>query len=258
MTAGKRSRDPRIREAYAAPAAVEVPYRAAYNGCTMRSMYFIAAALLLSLPLPALAQQGAAAGPPLAVRTLKPARAYLQSPYRFELKVDGGIRPVKWRVTNGSMPPGLALSSDGLLSGTPVKAGTFSFTVTLSDSGIPVQQIASVLTITVVPPLTVRWSHIPKVNGQRVDGAIKVSNQTGEDFDLTMTVLAVNENGRATAIGYQRFPLKKNTNDFEIPFGENLPFGAYNVNVDVIAEVAPINSIFRGRLMTRVNIIQAP
>jgi hypothetical protein len=35
--------------------------------------------------------------------------------------------------------------------------------------------------------------------------------------------LAVNDIGRATAIGYQHFGLKHETIDFEIPFGENLP-----------------------------------
>ena len=73
-----------------------------------------------------------------------------------------------------------------------------------------------------------------------------------------MIVLAVNEHGRATAIGYQHFPLKQNTIDFEIPFGENLTFGSYGVNVDVVGEVAATNSIFRARLATNVRILQAP
>ena len=71
-----------------------------------------------------------------------------------------------------------------------------------------------------------------------------------------MVVLAVNENGRATAIGYQHFPLKQGASDFEIPFGENLPYGTYSVNVDVVGEVAASNSIYRARLTTRVTIVQ--
>ena len=64
---------------------------------------------------------------------------------------------------------------------------------------------------------------MPKVNGRRVEGSIKVSNQTEQDFDFTFIALAVDPNGRATAVGYQHFALKKNTEEFEIPFGENLP-----------------------------------
>jgi len=63
-------------------------------------------------------------------------------------------------------------------------------------------------------------------------------------------VLAVAENGRATAIGYQRFDLKKGTTDFEIPFGENLPHGGYVVHVDGVGEVAALNQINRARLQT--------
>ncbi len=62
-------------------------------------------------------------------------------------------------------------------------------------------------------------------------------------------MMAVNENGRATAIGYQRIPLKKNTLGLEIPFGENLPRGAYDLNVDAVGEVAATNSIYRARLV---------
>ena len=208
--------------------------------------------------LSALAQQGAATGPPLDVRTTNLDKAYVRRPYHFELRANGGITPVKWRMTAGALPPGLALDANGDVNGLPAKAGSFSFTVTLTDSGNPPQQISVVLTIVVATPLSVRWSRMPAVSGYRVDGAIKVSNETGEDFDLTMIVLAVNEFGRATAIGYQHFPLKKNTIDFEIPFGDNLPFGSYNINVDVVAEAEAINSIFRGRLAAKIDVLTPP
>jgi hypothetical protein len=44
--------------------------------------------------------------------------------------------------------------------------------------------------------------------------------------------------------------LKNNTDDFEIPFGENLPFGTYELHADAIAEVAETNTIYRARLST--------
>ena len=126
--------------------------------------------------------------------------------------------------------------------------GEFSFTVTATDSAKPQHKRTQKLTLEVMEPLLVKWSKPSKVEGQRVDGSIKVSNQTGDDFDLTEIVVAVAENGRASAIGYQHFDLKKNTLDFEIPFGETLPHGTYQINVDVVAEVQATGSIYRSGL----------
>ena len=43
--------------------------------------------------------------------------------------------PITFAVTAGTLPTGLSLSTDGVLSGTPMpsQAGTFNFTVTASD-----------------------------------------------------------------------------------------------------------------------------
>jgi len=67
---------------------------------------------------------------------------------------------------------------------------------------------------------------------------------------FTIVVLAVNEIGRATAIGYQHFTLTQGTVDLEIPFGENLPRGSYEVNLDAVGEVAATDIIYRSRLVT--------
>jgi len=112
----------------------------------------------------------------------------------------------------------------------------------------------------VVAPLVVEWSKKPKVTGHRFEAAIRVSNQTGEDFDFTVIALAVNESGRATAVGYQHFTLKKDTDEFEIPFAENLPQGAYDLSVDAVGEVASTSTIFRARLAPaeKVQVVQGP
>jgi len=72
--------------------------------------------------------------------------------------------------------------------------------------------------------------------------------------------MALNETGRATAIGYQRLTLKKDTTSLEIPFGENLPQGSYELNVDAVGEVAATNSIYRARLVPKEHfqILQGP
>ena len=45
----------------------------------------------------------------------------------------------------------------------------------------------------------------------------------------------------------------------EIPFGENLPHGTYEVNVDAVAEVAATNTIHRARLVAnKLDVQQGP
>jgi hypothetical protein len=152
----------------------------------------------------------------------------------------------------------LKLTEDGEISGTPQETGQFDFILQVTDSNSPPNQVQKKFTLSLEPALTVEWSRKATVNGLRIDGSIKVSNHTGRDFDLTMVVLAVNEIGRATAIGYQRFPLKENTRDLEIPFGDSLSTGNYQVNVDVVAEEPVSNRIFRSRLVTKQSVTQGP
>ncbi|HEX4423971.1 MAG TPA: Ig domain-containing protein [Terriglobales bacterium] len=206
------------------------------------------------------AQQAAATGPPLAVRTSVLDKGYLRQQYHFQLASDGGITPLHWKVATGSLPPGLSISDDGLISGAPTATGNFAIVLTITDSGKPPRQLNYPLTLQVVAPMLLNWNPPAKINGQRIEGGLKVSNQTGVDFDLTIIVMAVAEDGRATAIGYQHFTLKPQTINFPIPFGENLPWGAYQINADAVAEVAATNVIYRARLVSngKLRLIQGP
>jgi len=55
--------------------------------------------------------------------------------YSFTV-ASGGAPPFAWSET-GALPPGLVLSSAGQLTGTPVSAGTYAFTVRVADSSTP-------------------------------------------------------------------------------------------------------------------------
>ena len=55
--------------------------------------------------------------------------------YTFTV-ASGGASPFTWSET-GALPPGLALSSAGQLTGTPMTAGTYAFTVMVADSSNP-------------------------------------------------------------------------------------------------------------------------
>lgn len=185
---------------------------------------------------------------PLSVKTNSFPKAYVRQQYNFQLEGRGGIPPFSWEITGGELPPGLTLDKSGFLFGMPETAGDFRLVLTLTDDAKPGKQINKELVLHVIAPLVVKWSMPPKITGHRIEGAIKVANETEQDFDLTAVIVAVNETGRATAIGYQRLTLKQESGELEIPFAENLPQGSYEVNVDVVGEVAETNSIFRARL----------
>jgi Putative Ig domain. len=54
--------------------------------------------------------------------------------YTYQLLFVGGIPPRTWSVASGALPPGLSLSSSGIISGKPADVGTFNFTTRLTDS----------------------------------------------------------------------------------------------------------------------------
>jgi hypothetical protein len=217
-------------------------------------------ALVMLAPLMSVAQQAGALGEPIVLQTTSLPKGFLRQPYHFKLEAQGGILPLRWEITAGAQPPGIDLSPDGTLSGAPTEVDSFHFIVTITDSGKPARERKKEFTLDVVAPLLVEWSKKPKITGRRLEGAIKVSNQTEQDFDFTFIALAVDPTGRATAVGYQHFTLKKDTDEFEIPFGENLPFGTYDLHADAIAEVASTNRIYRAHLATaeKLQVQQGP
>ncbi len=223
-------------------------------------MRVTALALVLALAGTCMAQQGAATGEPIVMPAASLPKGFLRQPYHFKFEAPGGITPLRWEVTNGSLPEGVELASDGTVSGAPTEVDSFVFVVTVTDSGRPVASKKKEYTLEVVAPLVVEWSKKPKITGHRLEAAIRVSNQTGQDFDFTVIALAVNEDGRATAVGYQHFTLKKDTDEFEIPFAENLPQGNYDLNVDAVGEVASTNTIVRARLAPtgKLQVVQGP
>ena len=65
----------------------------------------------------------------------------------------GGTPPYTWSVSGGSLPPGLALSSQGVLTGNNTTAGSFGFTAQVTDSAS--QTATRAASMVVFPPLTV-------------------------------------------------------------------------------------------------------
>ena len=60
--------------------------------------------------------------------------ASLYASYSGNVSASGGQGPYTYAVSNGSTPPGITLAADGAFSGTPTTTGSFTFSVTATDS----------------------------------------------------------------------------------------------------------------------------
>ena len=210
----------------------------------------IVAALLLGIFAGASAAQEV--GAPLEISTEKSLpKAILTANYEVKLAASGGVPPRTWEVIAGRLPEGLNLDPlTGAISGTPTALGQFRFAVEVSDSDDPADTRTREFTLTVISALVVEWKAAPAVTPDGISGSVKLANQTANDVDLTIIVVAVNEVGKAFVLGYQQFTFAGQTTIPEIPFGSALPRGEYIVNADVIAEVPEKNAIYRARRQT--------
>ena len=97
---------------------------------------------------------------PLSVATTSLANGSIGTGYTQTLAAGGGQSPYTWVVTAGSLPPGLALSPTGAITGTPTANGSFHFTVQVTDAGGRTATAALTLS-TGVAPLSITTSSLP-------------------------------------------------------------------------------------------------
>jgi hypothetical protein len=106
-------------------------------------------------------------------------------PYRFEFKAAAGTAPYLWvkkkKAKFGTLPDGLTLSSDGILSGTPTIQGLSNFTVLVTDS--IERQARKPLTLEVgppPPPLAIRTESLPQaLQGIQYSTGLEASGGVG-------------------------------------------------------------------------------
>jgi hypothetical protein len=81
--------------------------------------------------------------PPLTIVTSGLSSGTVGMPYSATLSASGGTPPYSWAIVGGSLPPGLSLSSNGAITGTPSSTGSYDFTVQVTDSTTPIPQSAT-------------------------------------------------------------------------------------------------------------------
>jgi hypothetical protein len=209
------------------------------------------AALLLSLLLTCLLH--AQTAPKLDISPQQLPVGTVGQPYSAKLTALNRRGPFQWSV-RGDLPPGLQLQREsGVVNGTPTKGGTYKIIISVMDFATgETAQREYIIEITGL--LAVAWKQPPTLNGKTISGSVTVSNGAPDTYDLTVIIVAVNEIGKAFALGYQRFDLGPSQHQ-EIPFGLELPNGKYMVHVDAVGEVPSKDIIRRAALDTPQPII---
>ncbi|MFY9531331.1 MAG: Ig domain-containing protein [Candidatus Acidiferrales bacterium] len=90
--------------------------------------------------------------PPLSITTASLPEGTTATAYSASLEASGGLAPITWSVINGQLPGGLSLDpASGLISGTPVRQETATFTVQATDSETTPEKASKQFSITIVP-----------------------------------------------------------------------------------------------------------
>ena len=129
--------------------------------------------------------------------------------------------PTSWSVTNGTLPDGLTLNSDGTITGTPTAAGTSTFTVKAENTA---GSDSKELTLTINPaPILVTGVTLDKNTLELFTGDTASLIATVEPSDATNknvtwsssdnTVATVDNNGTVTAVGAGNATITVTTDD---------------------------------------------
>lgn len=76
-----------------------------------------------------------------------------------------GDTPIIWSLEDGSLPPGLTLSEEGVISGTPARDGSFSFTVKAENSA----SIAKKVLLIKIESESPAWNGFSSIKGMKTN-----------------------------------------------------------------------------------------
>jgi hypothetical protein len=118
--------------------------------------------------------------PDITVTPAKLSSGQVNHPYSKTVTASGGLGTYTFVVELGELPPGLTLSPEGLLTGTPTTDGGFNFAILATDSlGCTGKRLYS-MTIYGCPPIVLKPFTLPNATiGQSYSKVIVASGSTG-------------------------------------------------------------------------------
>jgi Putative Ig domain len=100
--------------------------------------------------------------------------------YSFVLASTGGVAPVTWSITSGTLPTGLALTpSTGAITGTATTAGTASITFQVADSSTPPQTAKASLSLTIAQLMITTTSLLNPMVGEAYNQTVLYTDSGG-------------------------------------------------------------------------------
>jgi putative Ig domain-containing protein len=108
-----------------------------------------------------------AQGTALSIDTMTLPDGQVGMAYSAPLLASGGATPYAWSVASGALPGGIALSIDGMLTGTPTAAGSATFSLQVADNSAPNQIATASFTLSIKPatpgttPLSITTASLP-------------------------------------------------------------------------------------------------
>jgi hypothetical protein len=160
----------------------------AFDGSGNESAYSVEISTTIAAPL-------TLTGPPTTTGTSGVA-------FSTAMTAAGGKAPYTFSIQSGALPAGLSLNTaTGAISGTPTKAGSFSFTVKVVDSNNPVVTAsqACTLTIALAPPTNLKivsqsassswfWESLKVATNNKSKAVLQYGKQTDVGYPNSKTV----------------------------------------------------------------------
>ncbi len=158
------------------------------------------------------------------------------APYSQTLTASGGTSPFNWSLTSGTLPAGILLNPSGTLAGTPTQAGSFNFTLTVTDAASQSAARAFSLLVTQSNALQVTTSSLPNANsGASYSQTLAASGGSGTGYTWSLIAgnlppgLSLNPSGAITGI-----PSAAGTSNFTVQVRDsqnNTAIASLSINV---------------------------
>ena len=168
--------------------------------------------------------------------------------YNQQLYVTGGTPPYSYSISAGSLPPGLSLPTapSAAITGTSTTAGTYNFTLKVTDFAIPPDVTTANLSITVLPPVRITTSSLP--NGTVGMAYLETIQATGGQPPYSFNILSGGSPFNMNSVGaFGGVPSLTGTYPLTFQATDaNGASGTAALTLNITAENCPNNGNFQG------------